>query len=350
MKRIFCTMLIVLLIAATACAPKTTEAPEVTEEPVTVLATAAPEKPAAEEPAAQAPAQEAPAQEAPAEEAEPDAAAEAEPEPEPAVYESEITETYLEGWEGDPDYLMDRSQDKLAIVDETTADYSHISYYTGDCYNNYTMRGTYTADGNTIVFTSMPGTDVYTFTIDGTKITKTEFSYRDISAVKAQGTYKNADYTLEIREDGSAELSSFRGARYTGSIYEMSDGTWEFMAYEESTDTSVDYVITLNDGRFTMETFAHKRFSRFAGEYNMTGDLGKFVLTVDTEGNATADVNIFGEELYASGYIYLGDEDQAIEGCTLGTDRGHQIYLTFGERFGDTINYYGNMTVPLAAG
>lgn len=343
MKRIICTLLIVMLAASVACAPKTAE-PSVTAEPAAETQTAAPEETAAA--AAEAPA----ATEAPAETAEPAAETAAEPEkPEPVVYETEITGPDTEGTE-EPDVILDRYQDRLTLLDETNAEYSNITYYSTGGYNTYTMPGTYTADGNTIVFTDKTGSSVYTFRTDGNRLTETEYSYHDVAVEKVQGTYKNADYTLEIRADGSAELSSFRGIRYIGSIYELEDGTFEFMAYDEPTETSVDYVITLNGERFTMETFSHMRYNRFAGQYNMKGDLGEFVMTVDTEGNASAEINIFGRKTLATGYIYLGDEEQDIAGCTLNTDRGEQLYLSFGERIDDSINYYGTLSIILAAG
>ena len=236
------------------------------------------------------------------------------------------------------------------ILDGTEAEYSHITYYQGGSYNNYTMRGVYTADGDTIVFTSNGGYDVYTFKTEGNKLIDTQYSYQNPAVKAVAGTYKNADYTLEIREDGTADLSSFRGLRYTGSFYELSEGGWEFMAYDEETGSSVDYIITLNGDRFSMETFMHKRYSAFAGEYKLTGDLGEFILTVDAEGNASAYVTVSGEREYANGYVYLDYEDQNISGCSMVTEKGEQLELQFGEKIGDAINYFGTMSVILAAG
>ena len=146
MKRIICTLLIVMLAASLACAPKTAE-PSVTAEPAAETQTAAPEETAAA--AAEAPA----ATEAPAETAEPAAETAAKPEkPEPVVYETEITGPDTEGTE-EPDVILDRYQDRLTLLDETNAEYSNITYYSTGGYNTYTMPGTYTADGDTIVFT-----------------------------------------------------------------------------------------------------------------------------------------------------------------------------------------------------
>ena len=348
MKRIICTLLIVLLIAVTACAPKTEE-PAVTEEPVTELSTPAPEEPAAEPKTPEAPATEEPAAEAQAEAEEPGSVENTDTNAqEPAVYESDIVSSYPDG-EEDAEYF-DQSQERLVILDDTTAEYSHITYYQGGGYNTYTMPGVYTVDGDTIVFTGNGGYDVYTFKTEGNKLMETEFTYQNPAVTAVQGTYKNADYTLEIREDGTAELSNFRGEHYSGSFYELSDGGWEFMAYDEAAEKSVDYIITLNGDRFSMETYMHKRYSSFAGEYKLTGDLGEFVLTVDAEGNASAYVTISGETEYANGYVYLDYEDQNISGCSMVTEKGEQLELQFGEKIGDAINYFGTMSILLAAG
>ena len=73
-------------------------------------------------------------------------------------------------------------------------------------------------------------------------------------------------------------------------------------------------------------------------------------VTVDAEGNASAYVTVSGEKDYANGYVYLDYEDQNISGCSMVTEKGEQLELQFGEKIGDAINYFGTMSIILAAG
>ena len=151
MKKMICLLLIALLTATVACAPKAEE-PAVTAEPAAEAQTPAPEENAAVTEAEPA------AAEAPAETEEPEPAEKTE-KPEPVVYETEITGPDTDAMD-DPDMIPDRYQDRLTLLDETNAEYSNITYYAPGGFNTYTMPGTYTADGDTIVFTESTGTGI----------------------------------------------------------------------------------------------------------------------------------------------------------------------------------------------
>ena len=245
----------------------------------------------------------------------------------------------------------------ISLYDDGSAIMCQDFYYSWGSACEYTYVGTYVKQDDTIRFTYVDAysPNTYSMTAKDGVLTNVEYvssSDYDISVIA--GTYEGetelGDAVLTIEEDGTAELSVNDGqAVYTGSVMDY-DNNWDLMVSNEDMSENYDWIVTFDGNTFTYETFTHMIYGKFEGTYDIVGDLGTLRMIVDGEGHATLDAKIDGQMMTFTGNIYGDREAGVLSSAYLYSDDGNILDLNFNVLDDGTLNYYGNYSIPLAAG
>ena len=121
---------------------------------------------------------------------------------------------------------------------------------------------------------------------------------------------------LKIEEDGTAVLDTENNS-LSGYINLYEEKHWNLMVDDYENDIYYDWIVEFEDNEFSYITYKELLYGKYAGTYDISGDLGVITVEVDKCGVASADVEIEGKKYKFTGDIYT--ENDKISG----------IYLTY---------------------
>ena len=258
----------------------------------------------------------------------------------------ENTSLYLQRYEL---YLRDDGKAKLLDISDYGNGHVMISEYLGTAEKSDALVTFYFQDSP-----EENGKNLYTFDLDGEKVTKVSYKYLQTDFEGIEGTYKAETEefgmtTIEINQFGEAELTKEDGTKLKGNV-SLYDDRYDMMVSDEDYSETVDWFVDFNGDSFTYEDYQKSIYKDYAGTYKCFGSLGDLELTVDERGIASTTVTIDGEKHEMNGTIGIDPDTNKFNGAYLSTEDGYGLDLTLVDWEDGTYNYSGTLSSPLNAG
>jgi len=226
---------------------------------------------------------------------------------------------------------------------------------------NYSMssyQGTLSQNNDGIAFvyddlTDSTDPETYLFETDGDKVTAVTSSYDASTLGSLAGTYvcPKTDYgpvKLVINSIGQPRITLDSGVTYSGSIILFND-KYDLLVNNEDDGISIDWYVFFSGTTFTYEKYDNDDYTAFEGRYTAFGELGDIEFDVDDKGNASSIIEIDGQLIHMTGYIYI--YESSITGMYLSSDEGYSLDVQIVDIGGtDGLNYSGTLSKPLSAG
>ena len=165
------------------------------------------------------------------------------------------------------------------------------------------------------------------------------------------GMYDCADddsILLSVKQSGEASLLIGDTLFENTNLFIYEDN-WDLMVFSSDNEILFDWLVTFNDdGTFEYVDYTEYVFEKFVGDYECTGPLGDFILSIDGKGGCTATVTIDGKEMDFTG-IATVYEDSVISGY-LESSEGYTLNLSFEDNIytEKKLTYTGNYTVEVS--
>lgn len=233
---------------------------------------------------------------------------------------------YEPGYYSDCGYTIEK---EFVVYDDDSCRYTEVYIYDAGNVTTYEYPGTCkkTDTGYTAELLTGYGSDSYTIVIEGNKIVSAEIGEASCGEIAGTYTCNDRNYgnmVIDIQEDGTTVLSTDRDT-YSGNIF-IFDGNWDFVGDNYEGD-SIDWYIYFSGNRFTYESYRASLYSQYAGSYECIGDLGRFVIDVNEEGEASAIISVDGNPAEYSGLIYTSDYSIVVNLSNENDDVYIQLYL-----------------------